>query len=185
MLQIAFTKGIIMKCSILIIMILFLHTSNLQATTESLPWAGEAVVGEPAPWFSGWTLDNEVFNINKPFQDESVKRLVLVFWATWCKPCKHGLDLLTENQISLLEAGIYIVLVNLGETEERVYEYIGENPQPYPIVLDPFEKSVDAYMDINGTASLPKTALIGPDGKIVAIFGAEDEDYIQRIIDGE
>lgn len=174
-----------MKSIVIVLLSFFLLATDTSADTVSLLQSGEAVVGEPAPWFSGWTLDNDVFNISKPFLDESVERLVLVFWATWCKPCKHGLDLLTENQIPLEEAGIYIVLVNLGETEERVRDYIGESPKPYPVVLDPFEKSVDAYLDVNGTASLPKTALISPDGKIVAIFGAEDDDYIQRIIYGE
>lgn len=164
---------------------ILLLVQQASASTESLSFSGSAIVGEPAPWLSGWTLEDKVFNINKPFEDESVDRLVLVFWATWCKPCRKGIAQLTANQPELEEAGIRIVLINLGEKEDKVREYLEDNPQPYTVVLDPFEKSVDTYLDIHGTATLPKTVLIRPDGVVEAIFGSEDEDYVQRIIDGK
>jgi len=164
-----------------VLLIVVLFASSLFAATESHQSSGEATVGEAAPWLSGWTLVDEVFNTQKVFKDESVNRVALVFWASWCAPCKKGVKELNKHCAELNELGIKVVLVNSAESEETVREFFGENGPLFTVVLDPYSTNRETYMP----SPLPKTVLIGRDGKVEAIFGKEDTDYIQRIIDGK
>ena len=168
-----------MKYRVLLIVVLF--PCLLFAATESLQTSGQTVVGEDAPWLSGWTLVDEVFNTQKVFNDESINRVALVFWASWCAPCKKGIKELNKHSAEFNEHGIKVVLVNSAESEEAVREYCGENGQLFTVVLDPYSKNRETYMP----SPLPKTVLIGRDGKVEAIFGKEDTDYVQRIINGK
>ncbi|MCP4143902.1 MAG: redoxin domain-containing protein [bacterium] len=164
----------------LILLLLFASITAF-ATTESLQSSGETAVGEAAPWLSGWTLADEVFNTQKVFKDESINRVALVFWASWCAPCKKGIKELNKHSAEFNEHGIKVVLVNSAESEEVVREYCGENGPLFTVVLDPYSKNRETYMP----SPLPKTVLIGRDGKVEAIFGKEDTDYVQRIINGK
>jgi thiol-disulfide isomerase/thioredoxin len=164
----------------LILLLLFAAVTAF-AATESLQTSGQTVVGEAAPWLSGWTLVDDVFNTQKVFNDESINRVALVFWASWCAPCKKGIKELNKHSAEFNEHGIKVVLVNSAESEEAVREYCGENGQLFTVVLDPYSKNRETYMP----SPLPKTVLIGRDGKVEAIFGKEDTDYVQRIINGK
>jgi len=170
--------------------VLALEVSRLRAVpkseTQVLLACGKAQIGEQAPWLSGWTLDDKVFNIRKPFESGETNRLVLVFWATWCKPCIKGLERLSESATALDEAGIVTVLVNVGERKEKILEFFGETEPLFLVVLDPYQVSCDSYLRRpNGRWALPFTALIGQDGAIESLLGAEGDDYIERIMAGE
>jgi thiol-disulfide isomerase/thioredoxin len=166
---------------LLLFLVLISSVTSLSAATESFPTSGQTVVGEDAPWLSGWTLSDEVFNTKKVFADESINRVALVFWASWCAPCKKGIIELNEHALELIDKGIKVVLVNSAEPEETVREFFYKKDRPFTVVLDPYSKNRETYMP----SPLPKTILIGRDGKVEAIFGKEDTDYIQRIFDGK
>jgi thiol-disulfide isomerase/thioredoxin len=157
-----------------------------ESKTQVLPACGQARIGEQAPWLSGWTLDEKVFNIRKPFESGENSRLALVFWATWCKPCVKGLERLTESAAALEEAGIAVVLVNVGERKEKVLEFFMESEPPFLVVLDPYQVSCDSYLRRpSGEWALPFTALINPDGVVERLLGAEGDDYIERMLEME
>ena len=168
-----------MKYRVLLIVVLF--PCLLFAATESLQSSGEATVGEAAPWLSGWTLADEVFNTKKVFKDESINRVALVFWASRCAPCKKGIRDLNKHSAEFNNHGIKVVLVNSAESGETIREFFGEKGPLFTVVLDPYSKNRETYMP----SPLPKTVLIGRDGNVEAIFGKEDTDYVQRIIDGK
>jgi len=152
--------------------------------TESLSSSGKAVVGEPAPFLSGWTLDGKVFNTRKPFRDAEVRCVALVFWATWCVPCIEGIDLLSTAHEHLEEAGVQVILVNLGQSEAIVRAFFEYRNKVFPVVMDRFRIAESEYIvsdNVNG--SLPRTVLIGSDGTVKAIFSVEGGDYVERIID--
>jgi len=163
------------------LILLMLFASSLFAATESDLTSGQAVVGQDAPWISGWTLNDEVFNTAKAFNDSTVNRVALVFWASWCASCVKGMEELNKHALELTDKGIKVVLVNSAEPEETVREFFTDRDNPFTVVLDPYSKNRETYMP----SPLPKTFLIGRDGKVEAIFGKEDTDYIQRIIDGK
>jgi thiol-disulfide isomerase/thioredoxin len=154
--------------------------------TESCGQSGTAIAGRKAPWFSGWTVDNKVFNIKKPFEDPDVKLLAVSFFATWCVPCKKGIDMLCSGAEKLKQAGIYVVLVDVGEEELIVKKYVDEYKISLPVVVDKFEKAKEIYLQkVGEKVSIPKTIIIDREGKIKAIFCREGDDYLERVIKGE
>lgn len=151
--------------------------------TELLSKCGKAEVGKKAPWLSGWTLDNQVFNIRKPLASGENRRLVLVFWATWCAPCREGLKMLHESAGILQKSDIEVVLVNFGEPRETIEKFFKNEAPDFPVVLDPYQQSSQKYLErADGKARLPVTALISSDGIIEKLLGKEGDDYIEHIL---
>ena len=106
-----------------------------------------------------------------------------MFWATWCKPCKEGLKQLRASKAKLKSAGTRVVLINFEEQAETVKGFIQKNHTPFPIVLDPYGRSKKAFLeDGTGKISLPRTVIVGRDGKVIRIIGLEGEDYVEQIL---
>src|ERR1700689_2077946 len=51
------------------------------------------------------------------------KKVILVFWATWCPHCYEDLGTINENLASIEQNGIKVILVNVGETNVVVKNY--------------------------------------------------------------
>jgi peroxiredoxin len=167
---------------------LFLLAPNLahakQAKhSEILNKSGKAEVGKPAPWFSGWTLNDKVFNLKKAFRDPATQRVALVFWATWCKPCKVGMAKLKKNKARLHKAGVRVMLMNFKEEKDAVSRFILKHPKNFPVMLDPYGRTEKSYL-VSGKAKLclPRTVIVGRNGKVLRIIGEEGNDYVEQII---
>lgn len=152
--------------------------------TESLNRSGDAAVSRPAPWLAGWTLDDQVWNLRKAFADTTSQRVALVFFATWCAPCRQGIERLSARAADLRAAGVKVILVDFQEEAEKVRRFVGAAP-PFPVVLDRFGATEKSYLRTGDEpVRLPRTVLIGRDGNVQAIFGSEGEDYVDRILAG-
>lgn len=153
--------------------------------SEQLPASGAAVVGEKAPWLAGWTLEESVFNIDKPFADPTVERLVLVFWATYCQPCRVGMQRLQDAAADLTAAGVRVALINVGESAALVSAYFGEHRPSFDVVLDPYLNSEEAYLlRPDGRKVLPLTVVLDRSRAVVRMIGAEGDDYVRLLVDG-
>jgi thiol-disulfide isomerase/thioredoxin len=159
--------------------------TTVQATgeeSELLERAGSAVVGEPAPWLSGWTLDGAVWNTRMALGRPEVSRLALVFWASWCVPCRTGIDRLRDAKDTLADAGVSVILVNVGERESQVHGFFDDGPSPWPVLLDPHGRTCETWIDRgSGDCTLPLTAIVVPDGTVVSLIGAEGADYVGHV----
>ena len=94
---------------------------------------------------------------------ETVKGIIISFFATWCIPCRSELPLINALTENLNRSGIKVVLVNVKEDFKTVNALLTELKVDKPIVLS----------DRNGTISekyqvrfLPTTFFIDADGKI-------------------
>jgi len=155
-------------------------------TSDLLSACGQAAVGAEAPWLSGWTLDEHVFNIAKPFDDESVQRVALVFWASWCQPCLSGLHRLGLVKDELDKAGVVVVLVNVGEQVNEVADFVEGQAVPFQIVLDPYGNCRETFLRRpDGRELLPLTVLIDRNSVVLQIIGAEREDYEDLLLERE
>jgi len=155
-----------------------------EQASECLPASGQTRIGAPAPWLSGWTLDNQVFNITRPFRDESVRRLALVFWATHCGPCRDGIKRLEAAAPALVAAGTRVALVNVGDQAAQVAEFVaGFFPQgvpPFAVVLDPH--AVQAAPYFGEAITLPLTVVIERGGTVRQIIRAKGNDYVALLL---
>ncbi len=150
--------------------------------SELLERAGSAVVGEAAPWLSGWTLDGAVWNTRMALERPEVSRLALVFWASWCVPCRTGIARLRDAQDTLDDDGVSVILVNVGEREAQVRGFFDDGPPPWPVLLDPHGRTCETWIERgSGDCTLPLTAIVVPDGTVVSLIGAEGADYVDRV----
>jgi cytochrome c biogenesis protein CcmG, thiol:disulfide interchange protein DsbE len=62
---------------------------------------------------------------------------VLVFWATWCGPCKVELSRLKSLVQSGQISGEQIHAISIGEPLEKVVSFQKENQYPFSIYIDP------------------------------------------------
>jgi peroxiredoxin len=155
------------------------------ARTVVLERLGRLRVGGTAPFFAGADARAPERAINRTKLLASKKPFALVFWATWCAPCRIGLGHLRASAERLKQSGVQVVLVNYREPPDEVSAFLdAEELDPFPALIDKFGNVAKEYeVAPNETASLPKTFVIGADGRIAAILDAEGPDYIDRVIE--
>ncbi len=150
-------------------------------TTKRLAALGPLRVGAEAPWFSGWSLDGEVLNPKKLPAD---RPWAFVFFATWCRPCITGLELLQAGRAELEAAGLHVVLVNHAEEEPAVRAFLKERSLwgQFPVLHDKFGEMAKSFGVSQGEKLvLPRTIVLSPDRQVLAIFGEEGADYIPAL----
>ena len=114
-------------------------------------------IGETAPDFSLETLDGEMVKLS----DFEGKKVVVNFWATWCKPCREEMPDL-QSVYEQKEKDVVILAVNM-DAHNDVKGFIDSYSVTFPILLDEEDEVADLYQII----SLPTTYFIDERGKIV------------------
>ncbi len=96
-------------------------------------------------------------------------QVVLVdFWATWCMPCIRVMPTLKELHAAYHDQGFEIIGISLDEERERLESYLAKENIAWPQHFDGLGWENEFALRYN-VQSIPATALIGKDGKIVAI----------------
>ncbi|MDP8222377.1 MAG: redoxin domain-containing protein [Candidatus Lernaella stagnicola] len=171
------------RMTIILVFFLLASVCAFAADSELLQTSGQAAVGQKVPWFSGWTVDDQVFNLKKAWADPATKRVALVFWATTCAPCRVGMQRLCQAKAKLERAHVKVVLVNVGEPVGTVRRFLKTHPQKFTVVVDQYGHSKKAFLNNgDGPTPVPRTAIIGRGGKVIRIIGAEGSDYINQIV---
>lgn len=114
-------------------------------------------IGKEAPDFSLQTLDGEMVKLS----DFEGKKVVLNFWATWCKPCREEMPDLQ----SVHEEGVDDVVILAVNTDAHndVKGFIDSYSVTFPVLLDEKDEVSDLYKII----SFPTTYFINEHGEIV------------------
>lgn len=135
-----------------------------------------------------WFAAREMGGANMPFTRAHLakvaagsNRVALVYFATWCVPCRAGMKKLVESRQELEQNGVKVILVNAGEREEakikKMVETLGATV--FPVVLDPYKRLSEGIGLIKEgeNIALPMTLVVDNAAKPVFMIGQEGSDW--------
>ena len=62
--------------------------------------------------------------------------VVLFFWATWCPYCRRELGTLKEKYPYFAKKGLELLVINIGESRQRVESFVKANGLNLKVLLD-------------------------------------------------
>ena len=147
-----------------------------------------SVISDSLPWFAvrengGNNIPFTKIHLQKMAQESD--RVVLVYFATWCIPCREGVSRLVENKQELENHKVKIVFVNAGERDEELVgkwvEKMGVGE--FKVVMDIFGRMTEMFGLVKESAQmdLPKTLVLDKALKPMFLIGREGSDYPQVI----
>lgn len=182
------------KFSLLTMLVVLLFSSALFAAEPapaSVKLPLPAVIQDSLPWFAVFELQNE----NAPFTRNHLnilaqksERVALVYFATWCIPCRVALKQISDNAAEIAAAKTSVVLVNVGEREkEKITNFLKKfSLENAPAVVDPYGRLTEGFglIKTGENIDLPRTIIVDKSAHPVMMIGAEGSDYIS-ILKGE
>jgi thiol-disulfide isomerase/thioredoxin len=89
--------------------------------------------------------------------------VVLVnFWATWCEPCREEMPALQALQQKIGKERLVVLMVNYGESAEKVQQFVRDVPIDLPVLLDKDMEATKAWQ----VRVLPTSFVLGQDGQL-------------------
>lgn len=145
-----------------------------KSISDSLPWfAVREVTENPLPFTRSHLAKVAMNN----------ERTALVYFATWCIPCRAGVKRLVENVEELQKNKVSIVLVNIGErNEELVKNWVKKmDASKFKVISDPFKRLTEGFGLVREgeEITLPRTIVVDKGLKPLFMLGEEGSDWPQ------
>lgn len=115
--------------------------------------------GDIAPDFTAEMLDGS----NVTLSALQGKPTLLIFWATWCPPCRDELAHLQEGVLDVYGDTINVLPLSRGEKREVVEEFITKMGYTFRVGLDQEQAAYNLY----ASNYIPRCFVIGRDGVVV------------------
>lgn len=142
--------------------------------TYGITDAGEGLeVGQIPPQFKLQNAQNEEVTLN----DFKGQKIILNFWATWCKPCREEMPLFEE--IDQAYDDVVVLAINMANQDsgkEKVEQFLKEQNLTFPVIFDETGDVGNAYK----IANLPGTYFIDEDGKIMSKVPGQVHEEVLR-----
>jgi peroxiredoxin len=160
-------------CRYTAVAVLLLTFHSLLLTTEASadnpsPYAIESLSGQKAPDFTLTDLDGKSVSL----ASHKGKVVILVFWASWCPPCKDELQSLNKLYGMYKNRGLVILAVSSDRSLSTVKTFIAQNPVTFTIL---FDEKLSVSRDLYKAFMVPTTFVIDRRGIIFKKhFGEQD-----------
>jgi peroxiredoxin len=115
--------------------------------------------GDMAPDFTVKMLDGSEVTLSKL----QGKPTLLIFWATWCPPCRVELSKLQEHIIDRYGESINVLPISRGEERAKVDEFITKMGYTFAVGLDGDQSIYQKY----ATNYIPRCFVIDAKGKVL------------------
>jgi len=85
--------------------------------TETTATLGPVQVGKALPTFAGYDLGGEMLRWSRFVSKDAApeEAIVVSVFATWCKPCKHGLQVIRD--VAQSDPDMRVLLVDFQDTQ--------------------------------------------------------------------
>lgn len=105
--------------------------------------------------------------------------VLLVFWATWCRPCLQEIPHIRDAYRKYNSRGFTVMSVSTDNDKQRWESFVREQPVPWNTTHDT-DKTYSQLFQVSG---IPFTILIDKDGRIIAknVRGPALEEHLRRI----
>ncbi len=91
------------------------------------------------------------------------KPWIINFWATWCGPCVHELPAMNRAAAQLVENGVGMLAINVGESPAEIAAFLQRVPIDFPVLMG--SRRTFSSWNVLG---LPTTFIVSAQGKIIA-----------------
>ncbi|MBR5771061.1 MAG: TlpA family protein disulfide reductase [Alistipes sp.] len=129
--------------------------------------------GDVAPDFTVEMLDGSKVTLSAL----QGKPTLLIFWATWCPPCRLELSKLQEHIIDCYGDKINVLPISRGEERAKVEEYISKMGYTFAVGLDGDQSIYRKY----ATNYIPRCFVIDAKGKVLYSGVGYDEAIAKEV----
>lgn len=126
-------------------------------------------VGDVAPDFTVEMLDGSSITLS----ELRGKPVLLIFWATWCPPCRAEMAHLQEGVIDVYGDRITVLPISRGEERATVEGFLQRMGYTFRVGLDPEQTIYRKY----ASNYIPRCLVVGGDG-IVDYVGVGYDDTV-------
>jgi cytochrome c biogenesis protein CcmG/thiol:disulfide interchange protein DsbE len=111
------------------------------------------------------------------------KVILLDFWATWCPPCKVEIPWFVEFQQRYGPKGLAVIGVSVDDPAASLKPFGQQYKVNYPLLVGDGRDDIKGPRAYNASWGLPKTFVIGRDGKICkAHVGLSNKEHFEQQI---
>ncbi len=100
------------------------------------------LIGKPAPEFTLTTTQGDKQSLT---QVRNGKKSIVFFWATWCPVCREEIKDLKKAYQDIEHKDVKIILVDLGESENKVKNFLQKNKLNFSVLLDKKDDLSETY----------------------------------------
>ena len=137
----------------------FKMSTLVQSEPDDLAETTLINAGDMAPDFTVEMLDGGKVTLS----ELQGKPTLLIFWATWCPPCRLELSKLQEHIIDRYGDRINVLPISRGEERAKVEGYISKMGYTFAVGLDGDQSIFNKY----ATNYIPRCFVIDANGKVL------------------